>query len=116
MEGKRGRRFVSVRGAGRSLVALVAGALVVGVAPAGAAAAEIQSPAPPEVTLPTWQSTYSWSAGDGYFGWHRTVLAGDNEAYGLDTALGGRPGLWLWPRGGRHYEPEAGAEWVLRAP
>jgi|tagenome__1003787_1003787.scaffolds.fasta_scaffold20987159_8 hypothetical protein len=116
MEGTQGRRRASVRCARGPLAALVAAALAVGVAPAVAAGAEIEPPAPPDITLPTWQSTYSWSAADGYFGWHRNVLAGDDEAYGLDTALGGRPGLWVWPRGGRRYGPESGAEWVLRAP
>src|SRR4051812_6740698 len=103
------------RGARRALGGIVAGLLALGAAATGAAGVVgTPAPPPPDVALPTWQSTYSWSAGDGYFGWHRHLLTADGEAYGLDTALGGRPGLWLWPQGGREYGP-GGAEWVLRA-
>src|SRR4051794_32786811 len=66
-------------------------------------------------SLPTWQSVYAWASGDGYAGWAAaTSSPGD---YGLQPALGGRPGLWLWPTGGHQaYTPGEYAEWTLTAP
>jgi hypothetical protein len=65
--------------------------------------------------LPTWLSVYAWPLGLGYSGWHSTTTAPD--AYGLQTALGGRPGLWLWPFGGRRtYQASDYAEWTYTAP
>ena len=73
------------------------------------------SPPPPELELPTWQSTYDWEGGDGYFGWHRGLVDADADAYGLETAFDDRYGLWAFPTGDRRYAP-GGAEWKLRAP
>lgn len=99
-------------------IATMAVAMVVVAVAAGAVGASgllVGSDDPPEAKLPTWRSTYSWASGDGYAGWTRRLLGVTDGAYGLETGLGGRPGLWLWPQGGREYGPGA-AEWVLRAP
>jgi hypothetical protein len=108
------RRVVVARRCG--LLALVAVALAVVGAPAAVAAGLFTGgDEPPGLVLPSWHSSYGWSAGDGYAGWTPRVIDADRDAYGLETALGGKPGLWLWPRGGRSYGPGAG-EWVLEAP
>src|SRR5437660_1352182 len=65
-------------------------------------------------TLPTWTNLYDWPAGHGYAGWQSTTSAAPG-AYGMQTALGGNPGLWLWPVGGQRYGPGY-AEWTYTAP
>jgi hypothetical protein len=61
----------------------------------------------------TWASTYDWAGGDGTAGWSAAASAGAGE-YGMQSALGGNAGLWLWPSGGR-YGP-GDAEWTFTAP
>src|SRR5205823_640796 len=66
-------------------------------------------------TLPTWRNVYDWPRGDGYVGWHSA--SSSTADYGVDAALGGQDGLWLWPRGGQHaYTPGDFAEWTYTAP
>ncbi|MDX6474178.1 MAG: hypothetical protein QOK22_2994 [Gaiellaceae bacterium] len=61
----------------------------------------------------TWSSTYTWAAGDGTAGWATETTA--PGLYGLRPSLGGEPGLWLWPAGGR-YDTSSEATWRLTAP
>jgi hypothetical protein len=99
------------------VLAVVMSLLVVGAVSASAVSTALGGSGShaPEISLPTWGSTYAWPASDGYAGWEHRIHTADADAYRLATGLGGRPGLWLWPTGGRGYGP-GGAEWVLRAP
>lgn len=64
---------------------------------------------------PTWENSYAWPASDGYVGWHSNTTAADD--YGIEAALGDRPGLWLWPLGGhKTYATSDRAEWAYTAP
>jgi hypothetical protein len=67
------------------------------------------------VTLPVWSTAYAWGSGHGYFGWDGARVASSADKYGLARGLGGHPGLWVWPTGGREYLPGA-AEWRYDAP
>ena len=68
-----------------------------------------------DTTLPTWHSFYDWPHGSGYAGWHASTTSADD--YGLQPALGGQPGLWLWPLGGhKTYATSDQAEWTYTAP
>jgi hypothetical protein len=65
--------------------------------------------------LPTWENLYDWAGGHGYVGWHTSTSS--TSDYGLAPALGGQPGVWLWPKGGQHvYTPGDYAEWTYTAP
>jgi hypothetical protein len=65
--------------------------------------------------LPTWRNVYDWPNGDGYVGWHSDTTAPDD--YGLQSALGGQHGLWLWPLGGhKTYDTRDNAQWTYTAP
>jgi hypothetical protein len=84
-----------------------------------ASAAKAEPPPPPAVTpaLPIWRNLYDWPNGHGYVGWH----AGSSSqpgAYGMQSALGGQYGLWLWPVGGQSYRYSENqyAEWTYTAP
>ena len=66
--------------------------LVSGAPGAAGAAQQSQSSA-------TWRNLYDWPNGDGYVGWHSSTTAPDD--YGLQSAVGDRPGLWLWTLGGK---------------
>jgi hypothetical protein len=67
------------------------------------------------VTALTWRNLYDWPHGHGYVGWHSSTTAGDD--YGLAAALGGQPGLWLWPAGGKKtYDTADYAQWSYTAP
>jgi hypothetical protein len=66
-------------------------------------------------TLPTWRSFYDWPNGNGYVGWHTNTSSATD--YGLQPALGGEYGLWLWAKGGQHvYTQNDYAEWTYTAP
>jgi hypothetical protein len=69
----------------------------------------------PAVTLPTWESLYRWSGGDGYAGWTWRTTGANGAAYGYLAGGAGRPGLTVWPVGEREYAPGS-AEWIFRAP
>jgi hypothetical protein len=80
-------------------------------------AAEPPPPAPVTPALPTWRNLYDWPNGHGYVGWH-TASSSQAGAYGMQAALGGQYGLWLWPVGGGSYSYSNGnyAEWTYTAP
>src|SRR5438445_7606384 len=84
---------------------------------ASADAAEPPPPAPVTPVLPTWRNLYDWPNGHGYVGWH-TASSSQAGAYGMQSALGGQYGLWLWPTGGSAYAYTNGnyAEWTYAAP
>jgi hypothetical protein len=84
---------------------------------ASADAAEPPPPVPVIPALPTWRNLYDWPNGHGYAGWH-SASAGQTGAYGIQSALGGQYGLWLWPSGGSAYSYGNGnyAEWTYTAP
>jgi hypothetical protein len=84
---------------------------------AAAAAAEPPPPAPVTSALPTWRNLYDWPGGHGYAGWH-SASSSQMGAYGVQAALGGQYGLWLWPVGGTSYSYVNGnyAEWTYAAP
>src|SRR4051812_9148767 len=108
----------AARGAGRGGVRAVvlAAVLVVAVMLAlpGPAAAGRAHRIHVSLVLPTWRDLYDWPAGHGYAGWHAATSA-PAGAYGMQPALGGQYGLWLWPVGGQRYGP-AFAEWTFTAP
>lgn len=64
--------------------------------------------------LPTWRNLYDWPSGHGSVGWAQASTAPDG-AYTFARGLSAGPGLWVWPTGGRTYQPGA-AEWRYRAP
>src|SRR5439155_3947696 len=80
-------------------------------------AAEPPPPSPVTPSLPTWRNLYNWPNGHGYAGWH-TASSSQSGAYGMQSALGGNYGLWLWPVGGSSYSYSQGqyAEWTYTAP
>ena len=84
---------------------------------ASADAAEPAPPPPVTPVVPTWRNLYDWPNGHGYAGWH-SASSGQAGAYGMQTALGGQYGLWLWPTGGGSYSYTGGnyAEWTYAAP
>ena len=67
-------------------------------------------------SLPTWRNLYDWpTSGQGYVGWHSSTTAPDD--YGMQAALGGQYGLWLWPLGGhKTYDTKDYAQWTYTAP
>ena len=68
-----------------------------------------------DTRLGTWRSIYDWPDGDGYAGWQSS--SSSPADYGLATGLGGKPGLWLWAKGGQHvYTQNDYAEWTYTAP
>src|SRR4051794_37130394 len=117
MEATFARRLRDIAWSRRRVAVVVSMVLAAGATSGGLASAFAlgAAPTPPQVSLPTWQSTYAWSDGDEYAGWHPRVLTSDRGAYGLEAATAGGPGLWAWPTGGREYS-SGGAEWVYRAP
>ncbi len=78
-----------------------------------AAAADPPPPAPVTTALPTWRNLYDWPNGHGYVGWHEATSS--PGLYGMQPALGGNHGLWLWPLGG-DYTDGSFAEWTYTAP
>ena len=106
--------MVSVRRRWVGLLALVAALSLVAGAEGGktsrGAAASARS-----TTLPTWQNRYDWPNHDGYVGWYSNTTAPDD--YGMQSALGGASGLWLWPLGGhKTYDTQDYAQWTYMAP
>src|SRR6266852_2558802 len=89
-------------------IALVIGTSVLGLASGAAGTAHALSSA-------TWRNVYDWTGGDGYVGWHSRTTAADD--YALKPAVRAKPGLWLWPLGGKKtYETADYAEWTYTAP
>jgi hypothetical protein len=78
-----------------------------------AAADDPPPPAPVTAALPTWRNLYDWPNGHGYVGWHEASSA--PSLYGMQSALGGNYGLWLWPLGGDYADGNF-AEWTYTAP
>jgi hypothetical protein len=72
-------------------------------------------PPPPTTTLPTWWSNYDWDQGHGSAGWHSAGSATHGGTYGIQSALLGHYGLWLWPSGGTYGNGDY-AEWTYTAP
>lgn len=66
--------------------------------------------------LPTWTNDYPWlgDSGQGYVGIGNDTTAAAG-AYGFAPALGGEPGLWLYPIGDQRYSPGQ-AEFTYAAP
>lgn len=93
---------------------LVGLALLIGGVAGGAEGAS-SSTQTAAASIPTWGNLYDWPNGHGYVGWHAASSSpGD---YGMQPALGGGSGLWLWAKGGQHvYTKSDYAEWTYTAP
>jgi hypothetical protein len=101
-----------LRGRRHGLWPLLLLALAAALAFAGGAASRTQT----GTSLPIWTNLYDWPLlHHGYAGWHQATSS--TTDYGLEAGLGGRPGLWLWPKGGHQaYAPGDYAEWTYTAP